>query len=250
METNNIPTANVGVDLDNLEEKNHSSVLVVDDEAETVLLIKAILRMAGFNVLSAMNGEEAIKKLSSFAPDLVMLDIMMPEMDGWETLQYMRQMSDVPVIVVSAQNTKEDVVNGLQRGVDDYITKPFHNEEVVERVKSVLRRARKVREVSKLVFPAVDLTVDLMTREVCLGGQSIRLTSKEFAVLSILAKHAPSIVTYQTIAESIWGEDSEDARKRIKYLAYLLRRKFEKIAPQHDLIVNIDRLGYQLQTEG
>ncbi len=182
-------------------------------------------------------------------PDLVLLDIMMPEMDGWEILNHLRQMTDVPVIVISALASKNEIVKGLSNGVDDYVTKPFYNAEVVARVKAVLRRSGKPQEVSRLVFPQVNLIVDLMSQEVTLNSKEIRLTPKEFSVLSVLAKHAPAIVSYQTISQAVWGEDSSDVRKRTKYLVYLLRRKFEKAEPGSNLILNVDRLGYKLQTE-
>jgi len=239
----------VGLDLDQIDAVNRRRVLVVEDELDTIFLLKQILRIAGFNVVSASSGNEALKKVVDYQPDIVLLDLMMPEMDGWQTFEYLRQMTEVPVIIVSALGTKEDVVTGLKQGVDDYISKPFYNKEVVERVKAVLRRTQSPQEISRLVFPQIDLAVDLMTQEVILMDKTIRLTPKEFSVLSILAKHAPAIVSYETISDAVWGEDSPDVRKRTKYLIYLLRRKFEKVAPESNLILNVDRIGYKLQTE-
>jgi DNA-binding response OmpR family regulator len=223
---------------------------VVEDELDTVFLLKQILRMAGFNVLSATTGREALLKAAEQEPDLVLLDLMMPEMDGWEILDHLRQMIDkVPVIIVSARGNKDDVIKGLQAGADDYISKPFHNAELSERVKAVLRRASKPRELSHLVFPDIEMELDLNMQEVTIKDQSMRLTPKEFDILSLLAKHSPAIVSYESIADNVWGEDSPEIRRRIKYLIYLLRRKFESIKANPDLILNIDRLGYKLQTE-
>jgi len=174
----------------------------------------------------------------------------MPEMDGWEILDHLRQMIDkVPVIIVSAKASKDDVVKGLAAGADDYISKPFYNAELSERVKAVLRRASKPRELSRLVFPDIEMNLDLNMQEVTIKDQSMRLTPKEFDILSLLAKHSPAIVSYESIADNVWGEDSPEIRRRIKYLIYLLRRKFENIQADPDLILNIDRLGYKLQTE-
>ncbi len=242
------PSVGAGIDLDEVN-TDRQRVLVVEDEFDTIFLLKQILRIAGFNVMSACSGQEALKKVVEHKPDLVLLDIMMPEMDGWEILNHLRQMTDVPVIVISAMNSKNEIVKGLSNGVDDYVTKPFYNAEVVARVKAVLRRSGKPQEVSRLVFPQVNLIVDLMSQEVTLNGKEVRLTPKEFSVLSVLAKHAPAIVSYQTISQAVWGEDSSDVRKRTKYLVYLLRRKFEKAEPGSNLILNVDRLGYKLQTE-
>lgn len=238
-----------GMDLDEVSALEHQRILVVDDEPDTVFLLKSIVRNAGFDVLSAYSGRDALKKCKDMNPDLVLLDIMMPEMDGWETLRYMREMADIPVIIISAISTKDEVVKALQIGVDDYLTKPFFNAEVVARIRAVLRRTAKPREINRFVFPQVDLMIDLTTQEVTYHLKSVHLTPKEFAVLSVLARSAPSIVGYVKISQSVWGEDSDDAHKRTKYLIYLLRRKFDAIYPGANLILNIDRLGYKLQTE-
>lgn len=240
----------IGIDLDELDISQRRRVLVVEDELDTVFLLKQVLRMAGFNVLSATNGREALLKAAEQEPDLVLLDLMIPEMDGWEILVHLRQMIEkVPIIIVSALGNKEDVIKGLQAGADDYISKPFHNTELSERVKAVLRRTNKPRELSRLVFPDIEMELDLSMQEVSVKGISMRLTPKEFDILSLLAKHAPAIVSYESIADNVWGEDSPEIRRRIKYLIYLLRRKFESIKADPDLIMNIDRLGYKLQTD-
>jgi len=238
-----------GIDLDQIEASERQTVLVVEDDLDTIYLLKQILRLSGFNVMSSATGREAIKKLADYSVDLVLLDIMMPQMDGWEVLEEMRKIKNIPVIVISALSSKEDVVSGLHRGVDDYISKPFYNTEVSERVKAVLRRAHKPQEVSRLVFHDINLIVDLISQEVVLHEEKIRLTPKEFAVLSLLARNAPSVVSYDIIGETVWGEDSPEVRRRTKYLVYLLRRKFEKVNSGKNFILNFDRLGYKLQTD-
>ena len=246
------PAANIGIDLDQIESLERQRVMVVEDEVDTIFLLKQIFRIAGFNVVSAMDGEDALKKIVKYEPDMVLLDIMMREMDGWETLKYIRQMTEVPVMFISALGRKQDVVRGLQAGVDDYVTKPFHSEELIERVRAVLRRTQKPKEISRFVFPQVDLVIDQTNQEVVFGEHTISLTQREFAVLAVLAKHAPAIVSYETIASEVWGEDETDsanARKRTKYLVYLLRQKFNEVDPENKLIVNVDRLGYKLDTE-
>ena len=238
-----------GVDLDEVYQTERPTILVVEDDFDSIFLLKQILRRAGFNVLSAAGGREALRKCSENQPNLVLLDVMMPEMDGFETLHYVRKISSVPVIIVSALATKDNVVRALNSGVDDYITKPFFNEEVVARIRAVLRRASEPQEISRLVFPQVELVVDLHSQEVTIKDVKIQLTSKEFAVLSVLAKHAPAIVSYSAMAQAVWGADIPEVRKRTKYLIYLLRRKLEEAAPEGDLILNVGRLGYKLQTE-
>src|SRR5512138_1498038 len=213
----------IGADLDEVYASNRKRVLVVEDEPDTVALLKHLLRSAGYNVLGATSGQEALKKFSEVKPNLVMLDLMMPGMDGWETYHYLRQMSDVPVMILSAIANKDEVVRALRMGVDDYLTKPFVNAEVVARVEAILRRAQgTVQEVDRLLFPEVDLIVDFRTQEILHCGQRVQLTGREFAIMALLARNAPSIVAYHDIALHIWDEDSSEARNRIKYLVHLL----------------------------
>ncbi len=238
----------IGIDLDDVQAEERQQILVIEDEPDTVFLLKQVLRIGGFNVMSALGGQEALKKLAEYKPDIVLLDLMMPEMSGWDVYNYLRQMTDVPVIIISAIGEKEEIVKGLHLGVDDYITKPFHNAEVVERVKAVLRRTNKQQEVNRLVFPNINMVVDFTSQEAVLNGIELSLTPKEFAVLAVLAKNAPAIVRYETIAQAVWRTDSPEVRNRTKYLVYLLRRKFEEAAPGSNLILNMDRRGYRLQT--
>jgi DNA-binding response OmpR family regulator len=239
----------LGADLDEVYASNRKRVLVIEDEPETVFLLKHILRSAGYNVLGAYGGKEALKKFSEVKPNLVLLDLMMSGMDGWETYHYLRQMSDVPVMIISAVANKDDIVRALRSGVDDYLTKPFVNAEVVARVEAILRRSQSTSaEVDRLLFPEVDLIVDFRTQEVIHCNQRIQLTGREFAILAMLARHAPAIVAYHEIAMEIWEEDTAEARNRIKYLVHLLRRKFQRLPSKPDFIENVDRLGYKLRT--
>lgn len=224
-------------------------IIYVEDDPEMIDLVIMILNRRGYQVKGAHGGREGLDMIQRELPDLVLLDLMMPDMDGWETFQYLRQMMDVPVIVVSALGNKEDVVKALHLGVDDYLTKPFFNAELVERSRAVLRRAGLRHPVNRLVFPKIGLTVDMNTQEVTFKEQKIYLTNKEFAILSTLAKNSPDLVSYHKIAQAIWGEDTLKTRQRMKYLVYLLRRKFESIDPKSPLIVNVGRLGYKLQVE-
>lgn len=236
-----------GVDLDEVHSSTRPTVLVVEDEPDTVLLLKQILRLAGFDVLGAFNGTEAVQKAAEAKPDLILLDLMMPELDGWQTFQYLRQTTDVPVVIISAIHNKDEIIRALRMGVDDYVTKPFINAEVVARVQAVLRRARPTRHTDRLVFPHSDLVIDFATQEVILQQKRIQLTGKEFAILATLARSAPDVVQYRSIAEAVWGKDNPQVRNRIKYLVYLLRQKLEDASGKPDLIQNIDRLGYKLR---
>lgn len=236
-----------GVDLDEMLSAPRQTVLVVEDEPDTVFLLKQILRLAGYDVLGAYSGVEAVQKTADHRPDIILLDLMMPEMDGWQTYQYLRQTTDVPVVIVSAIHNKEEVVRALRMGVDDYVTKPFVNAEVVARIQAVLRRARPRKETERLVFPQCGLIIDFATQEVIFRQKHIQLTGKEFAILAVLAKNAPDVVQYRAIAEAVWEKDTPQVRNRIKYLVYLLRQKLQEAGGDEELILNIDRLGYKLQ---
>lgn len=242
--------ANYGADLDEAYGSQRQRVLVVEDEPDTVFLLKHILRSAGYNVLGAMNGHEAIRKVADVKPHLVLLDLMMPGMNGWETFGYLRKVSDVPVMIISAVASKEEVVKALRMGVDDYLTKPFLNAEVLARVEAILRRAHVPNsDMDRVAFPSIDLVIDYRSQEISSCGQRLQLTGREFAVIGLLARSAPAIVSYHDMAMQIWEEDSPEARNRIKYLVHLLRRKFERLPNKPDFIQNIDRIGYKLRVE-
>ena len=238
----------VGIDLDDFT-RTRQCILIVEDEPDTIFLLKQILQNAGFNVRSALSGHEAIEKVTAHHPDLVLLDLMMPEMDGWETFKYIHQVMDVPVIILSALAIKEDIVKALQLGVDDYITKPFYNAEVVARVKNVLRRTRTERKTNRIAIPQLQIIVDLEEQTISVHGKRVELTPREFAIFCILAKKTPGVVRYPEISKEVWGEDSTDARKRTKFLVYLIRKKLDEAAPGEEIIVNLDRIGYKLNTD-
>ena len=236
-----------GMDLDTIQTRPSARrALIIDDDPDTVDLIKIIFRNAGMDVVGAFSGKEAIQKCSDTVPSVILLDLMMPDMDGWETFHNIRQMTDVPVIVVSADTKKENVVKGLNIGFDDYVTKPFFPPELVARVNTVLRRASGAIPLTKRVYPDVDLTIDFETHEVQLRGEDVHLSSREFALLEVLAVKAPRLVRYEEIATKIWESDNYKVRNRIKYLIYLLRQKVELDPNDPQLIVNREGLGYQL----
>lgn len=243
------PVSYPGLDMDEESGNEKSSVLVIDDEPDTVALLKLVLRSGGYNVMGALSGEEALEKIKERNPDVVLLDIMMPDMDGWETYEEMNQLTDAPVIVISARSTKEDVVHGLKRGVDDYIIKPFYNAEVVERVRNVLRRHGKKARVSRLVFTHTGLVIDTQIREIRLNDEAIHLKPKEYNFILLLAKRSPEVVPYQVISEIVWEQEySNTLRKYINYMAFSLRSKLEAVAPNSNLIINFAGWGYKLRS--
>lgn len=238
-----------GVDLDQVVITERPRILVVDDEADTVVLLKHVLMRDGFDVSGAVSGKEAITKIADVKPSLVLLDLMMPEMDGWETFRQLRQLADLPVIVISALSQSEVIVKALELGADDFITKPFENTEVKARISAVLRRAGQSKTVNRLGFSDIQLVIDLDTQEITFKGKRIQLTGKMFEVLALLAKNAPHVAPYDELMMGVWGENTTSARNRLKYLVYLLRNEFSRIDKKQQIIENVDRLGYKLVTE-
>ncbi len=238
-----------GLDLDKIEDQNRKKLLVVDDEPDTVILLKHILRHEGYDVAGAYNGIEAIAKIKEIQPSLVLLDMMMPQMDGWEAINKIREIADTPIIILSANSQVESIIHALQVGADDYITKPFNQGEVLARIEAVMRRVKGDGKINRLGIEKLNLVLDTTTHEVVFKGQHIQLTDKMYDVFYLLMQNAPKLVTYQELTQKIWGQDNVAIRNRLKYLVYLLRQEFEKIDPDVDIIDNIGRLGYKLITQ-
>jgi DNA-binding response OmpR family regulator len=222
-------------------------VLVVDDDENTVILMKQIMARAGYNVAGALSGSEALKKVPEIKPHIVLLDLLMPDMDGLETFQHLRKITNAPVIVVSAVVNKERIVETLQVGLDDYVTKPFYIPEVVARVEAVLRRSKRRESRSSRYFPNIELKIDYNSQEVSLADNRIQLTPKEFSLFSFLAERAPQVVSYREIGEQIWGHYSSKVHDRIKYLVHLTRQKLDPVTDSSQLIVNRGGIGYYLE---
>jgi len=231
-----------------VDKPKQNKILVVDDEPDTVLLIKSILQREGYEVFGASNGLDALKKVPILQPSLILTDMMMPEMDGWQAIQKIKEISDAPIIILSALGQTESIVRALALGADDYITKPFDHTEVIARVESVLRRLSGNSKISRLGIDSIDLVLDLDTREVFHEGKCFQLTGKMFDVLKMLMQNAPRLVTYAELTDTVWGEDSPAVRNRLKYLIYLLRQLFLESGVSADFISNIGRLGYKITT--
>ncbi len=235
-----------GVDLDDLRSSENKRILVVDDDPKDITLLKRVLINEGYSVSGARSGVEALEKLGEVKPSLIILDMLMPGMDGEETLSAIHQKINLPVIMVSAVDEREEIVRMLHKGVDDYITKPFDENELLARVEAVLRRSENNHPTSAVKFPSLDLSISFDSYEVIYHKIRIQLTGKMFEVLEILARNAPRVVNYHELTSRIWGENTPAVRNRLKYLIYLLRQEFLKIDPTTEVIENIDRLGYKL----
>ena len=251
--TTSLPTLSnaPGIDLDqiNLGEERRRA-LIIDDEPQSVFLLKSVLIKAGFDVLGATSGEEAIQKCVQINPDVILLDLMMPDMDGWETYRHLREVTEAPVVMVSALDSKDIVVRGIEMGADDYLTKPFHVQELIARVNRLFARNRREQPARSLYFPKADMRLELETCEVRLRGKTIYLPGKAFEVLAVLARNAPRMVTNEAIAVEVWGADNSRTQNRIKHLIFILRQNLEETPSEPCLIINRGGMGYRLATEG
>jgi two-component system, OmpR family, response regulator VicR len=242
------PIRTAGSDLDAVSNVLRQKVLIVDDDPDFVDMTKLILCQAGFDVAGALSCNSALEKVSEIRPDVILLDLMMPQVDGFETYQRLAQISHAPVIVITASGNRENAVKSFSLGIEDYITKPFFNAEMVARVQAVLGRARVREQENTRAFPEIDLVINLDTGEVFRHGNFVRLVPREFAVLSILAQQAPRPAAYAAITEKLWGADTAKNRSHLKNIVFSLRQKLEEDPAIPKIIINYRSLGYQMIT--
>lgn len=223
-------------------------ILVVDDDATIRRAAALPLLRAGYEVGEAADGREALRRFYADAPDLVLLDVAMPELDGWETLDRLRDMSDVPIIMLTALGLEVDRVRGLDSGADDYIPKPFGGQELVARVRALLRRTTSKRATrgTPTRIEQGGLILDLPQRRVLFEGMELKLTALEFRVLHALASHPGNVLSEEQILEHAWEDSSEVGTERVKSVIYRLRRKLSSAGAPDDLIEAVRGLGYRL----
>ena len=237
-----------GIDLDEALKRN-KRVLIIDDDVDTIDLLKRILLLANLDVASAKSGTDAVEILDWVKPDVILLDLMMPEMDGHETLQRIRSKSNAPVIIVSALTNKETIVELLNQGSDDYVTKPFHREEIIARINAVIRRSKMRPVFDGISIPEIGLSINISKREVLFQENRIQFSPKEFSLLEILARNIPNVMTYEEISQEIWGYYEPSMKNRIKYLVHLIRKKIYAINSEIDVILSIGHLGYRIRSD-
>ncbi len=220
-------------------------ILVIDDEPMTVDLISIVLERRGFEVIKAYGAEEGLRAAYRTHPDLILLDIMMPDMDGWEVCRRLRELSDVPILFLTAKDDARDRVRGLEMGADDYIIKPYDNDELVARVRAHLRRAPKPTVAEELVFDGGNLRINFISREIWVQGKPVHLTPKEFNLLSVLARNAGRVMSRSELVGEAWGPEYGDAVESLKLYIHYLRQKIEP-DPQHPTYILTSRgVGYR-----
>ncbi len=219
-------------------------VLVVDDDVKTVELVKLYLNRDGYRVLTAYDGIEALRLAREGRPDLIVLDLMLPGMNGLEVCRTIREESDVPIIMLTAMTTDQDKLNGLELGADDYMTKPFSPRELAARVRTVLRRLPGERGPAQIRHG--ELIVDFHKHEVTLAGRSIPLTSVEFRLLGVLAKEPGRVFSRAQLIEQALGPDFEGFDRTIDVHILKLRRKLEPDPAHPTFIQTVYGVGYKI----
>jgi two-component system KDP operon response regulator KdpE len=222
-------------------------VLIVDDEQRIVNFLSSKLRASGYEVITASNGEEALEQVQAQEPDLMVLDVMMPKMDGFETLKQLRSFSSTPVIILSAKGTNVDKVKGLGLGADDYLAKPFSPDELIARIEAMRRRLspddkRKIRDQLSLG----DLIIDFKKRLVIVRGEEARLTRIEWLLLSELAQNVGSLMLYTDLLTRVWGPEYRDDVQILRTWISRLRNKIESDPNNPAIIRTIPKTGYMI----
>ena len=220
-----------------------SKVLVVDDDAHIRELVRIFLAQEGLDVYEASNGRDALTKLQKVRADLVILDVMMPEMDGWELCRRLRQSGDLPLLILTAKGETVDKIKGFQLGADDYLVKPFETPEMVARVKALMKRYRIA---TSQIVRVGDLAMNRKTHELSVGEQTLTVPLKEFELLFELASHAGRTLTRSNLIEGIWGYDFEGNERTLDVHINRLRERFPE--ERHAFRIRTIRgLGYRLE---
>jgi two-component system KDP operon response regulator KdpE len=228
------------------DEFDRRRILVVDDEERMVRFIRLNLEHDGFQVSEAFNGKEAIQKIRDVTPDLILLDVMMPDLDGFDVLETVREVSNVPVIMLTAKGEEDDRVRGLELGADDYVTKPFSPRELVSRVKAVLRRTESVSgSMHGLIEVDERLKIDFDRREIWLEGKLVKLRPTEYRMLYHLVQNAGWVVTHDQLLTKVWGYEYRDEPHYVRLYINYLRQKLEADPSNPRYILTERGVGYR-----
>ena len=219
------------------------AVLIIEDEAEVRSLVQATLERAGYRVVVAEDGPSGLRSFYEARPDLVLLDVRLPIMDGWALLDRRREVSETPIIMLTALSTERDTVRGLKGGADDYISKPFRSAELLARCEAVLRRSSGSAN-KELVYEDAVLKVDFQELEVRLEGRLLALSPQEFRLLSVLVRNADRVMSPAKLTETVWGSETGNRENLRMYISYL-RKKLKDGTGQSNVIETIRGFGYR-----
>jgi DNA-binding response OmpR family regulator len=228
-------------------DRTQSRILVIEDDAEIRALLRTLLERAGMQVVEAPDGEIGLRTFFETRPELVLLDLSLPRMDGFETLDRIRQLSDVPVLVLTARSSEGDKVLGLRSGADDYLTKPFGRQELVARAEALLRRHRKDGAGAATVVSDVMVTIDAAQASVVVNGVAVALTPLEFKLLGAFVRHPSQVLSQDQLLEIVWGA-SGTSRDQVKLYVGYLRKKLRDVAGVEP-IETVRGFGYRYRPE-
>ena len=230
----------------NIREK----ILVVEDEKSIAHFISSVLSANGYEAMQARSGSEALSMISSHCPDLIILDLGLPDMDGLEILRQLRSWSSLPVVVVSARSHEKDKVTALDLGADDYLTKPFGTDELLARVRTAIRHTRTASgndEIAqKGTYTVGELTIDYNKHQVLKNGRNVRLTLSEFRIVALLGKYAGKVLTYDFIMKELWGPRAGGDNQILRVNLANIRRKIEKNPAEPEYLFTEVGVGYRL----
>ncbi|MGV3522991.1 MAG: response regulator [Candidatus Sericytochromatia bacterium] len=225
-------------------------ILVIDDEPQIQRFLRIALEASGYEVLLAENGRQGLEQASLQAPDLIILDLGLPDLSGLEVLTELRVWSRIPVVILSVQDQERDKVQALDQGADDYLTKPFGIQELLARLRVALRKQAEVpNAAADPVFRSGPLTLDRATRQVSKQGQPVKLTKTEYNVLALLVAHAGKVLTHRQILREIWGAEYVEEHHYLQVYISQLRRKLELDPAQPQLLLTESGVGYRLAVE-
>jgi DNA-binding response OmpR family regulator len=226
---------------------NGARVLVIDDDDDIRTLVAELLQRAGLEVDQANDGRTGLRAFHQSPPDLVVLDVSMPDMDGWQTLERIRDLSDVPVMMVTARGAELERVRGLQAGADDYMVKPFGRQELVARVQALLRRARPTGDQQLESYVDDRITIDFAQRSVSYEGREVTLTPLEFRLLSAFVRHPRQVLSREQLLQLVWGDTYGVSGDQVKLYVGYLRRKLDPDGPERVPIETVRGFGYRYQ---
>jgi DNA-binding response OmpR family regulator len=218
-------------------------ILVVDDDPDIRGLVRELLERRGFTVTEAIDGRQALQEFYGGRPDLVLLDVGMPGMDGWTTLERIRELSDVPVVMLTARSAELEKTRGLRAGADDYVTKPFGRQELLARVEALLRRSGGRGDAAQQQYSDAYLSIDFAQRTVTVAGRQVELTPREFKLLAAFARNPNQVLSHDQLLELVW-EDVDSSREQVKLYVGYLRRKLSPDAPEQAPIETRRGFGY------
>jgi len=225
-----------------------SKILLIDDDSTLLRFVGEYLTKEGYLCATAERGEAGLRLFYAERPDLVLLDVMMPGMDGWEVCARLRELADTPIIMLTAKTAESEKLRGFRLGVDDYITKPFSLAELVARMRAVLSRSAVAQPEDGSIFHAGPLTVDLRRRQALLDSQALDLTPTEFRLLAVLGRQAGRAVAQEDLLREIWGDYREQGDSALRRYVWLLRQKIEVDPDAPQRLVTVRGYGYRLET--